>query len=487
MPKSVDLVGERFDNLIVLEKLPEKQNRYFTWRCRCDCGGEIAVSTKHLTRGTITNCGCIPKTAAHNGSIAEDLTGRKFGKLVAVRRETSKNGRTRWLCRCDCGEECVVTAHELKAGKTKSCGCRRTFELRQRKTDISGMKIGRLTALYATERRDAKGSVFWHCRCDCGNELDVTEDGLVHGNYRSCGCLKQEIQASIGEQLTFVDGTCVEWLNSRKTRCDNTSGFRGVYPARSGKWKAVIGLQSKRYHLGTFDSFPEAVSARLEAEETLHEGFVEAYRQWANRAEYDPHWANKNPFFFHVERRNGEFLVSFPDGSMLKEPCSGEPQRMTKQLSVEIESVTNGTILKDNNDAYGLMHLFNSRYIYTPISCIYRMMKSAQNKGYPLFEKNTLEHFGNITGENIGMYSTIQSRNDITVICDSISSVTICDSNPSHIYIKFTVENPKIINGFQKINSIFHSLQEYDEDDITEQFKDAFVLLCLMEIDSTNP
>lgn len=53
----------------------------------------------------------------------EDLTGRTFGLLTVVGREESRNGRSRWLCRCTCGGEKIVTAYDLKAGKVKSCGC----------------------------------------------------------------------------------------------------------------------------------------------------------------------------------------------------------------------------------------------------------------------------------------------------------------------------------------------------------------------------
>ncbi len=309
MPKSENLIGKRFGKLVVMEKLPEKQDRYFTWRCKCDCGGEIVVNTKRLTRGTITDCGCVPKNKALHGQIAEDLSGRRFGKLTAIRRMESKNNRTRWLCQCDCGNQRIATAHDLKCGHVKSCGCHRTYKLQQRKNDITGVKVGRLTALYATEQRDAKGSVFWHCRCDCGNELDVTEDCLIHGNYRSCGCLKQEIQESVGENLTFVDGTCLEWLEKRKSRSDNTSGFRGVSKARNGKWKAAIGLQNKRYYLGTYATFDDAVKARLCAEELLHDGFIEAYHAWETRAEQEPEWAANHPFYFRVSMRSGDFYI----------------------------------------------------------------------------------------------------------------------------------------------------------------------------------
>ena len=127
MPMTQNLVGKRFGKLTVLEKLPEKENRYYTWRCRCDCGGEIVVNTKRLQRGTVTNCGCIPKKNACHGTIAEDLTGQRFGKMVAVNRVASQNGRTRWLCQCDCGNTCIVPTLELKSGRTKSCGCHRTY------------------------------------------------------------------------------------------------------------------------------------------------------------------------------------------------------------------------------------------------------------------------------------------------------------------------------------------------------------------------
>ena len=109
--------------------------------------------------------------------------------------------------------------------------------------DISNQRFGRLTALYPTEKRDKKSSVFWHCKCDCGNELDVTEDSLVHGGYRSCGCLREECKKAIPTQLHHVDGTCIEWLEKRKSRSDNTSGFRGVYPSKNGRFRVFIGFK----------------------------------------------------------------------------------------------------------------------------------------------------------------------------------------------------------------------------------------------------
>lgn len=51
----------------------------------------------------------------------KDLTGQRFGRLVAQRPE--RHGRYR--CRCDCGGELIVSRGALATGATKSCGCLR--------------------------------------------------------------------------------------------------------------------------------------------------------------------------------------------------------------------------------------------------------------------------------------------------------------------------------------------------------------------------
>ncbi len=57
-------------------------------------------------------------------ALAIDITGQKFGRLTVLeRKENSKNGISRWLCRCDCGNLTVVLSTQLRKGRTKSCGC----------------------------------------------------------------------------------------------------------------------------------------------------------------------------------------------------------------------------------------------------------------------------------------------------------------------------------------------------------------------------
>lgn len=60
-------------------------------------------------------------------------TGTSFHKLTVVQRATSDTaGRAVFLCRCECGNECLVRGADLRSGHTKSCGCRRSAVVRQR-------------------------------------------------------------------------------------------------------------------------------------------------------------------------------------------------------------------------------------------------------------------------------------------------------------------------------------------------------------------
>ena len=52
-----------------------------------------------------------------------DLTGQRFGKLVAVSESTKKDKHNNviWYCLCDCGNKINVGASRLNTGNTKSC------------------------------------------------------------------------------------------------------------------------------------------------------------------------------------------------------------------------------------------------------------------------------------------------------------------------------------------------------------------------------
>jgi hypothetical protein len=51
------------------------------------------------------------------------LIGSVFNRLTVIDSAERRNGKTAWLCRCECGTEKVVQQNNLVSGTTKSCGC----------------------------------------------------------------------------------------------------------------------------------------------------------------------------------------------------------------------------------------------------------------------------------------------------------------------------------------------------------------------------
>ena len=79
----------------------------------------------------------------------QDLTGQRFGKLIAIERMPPQKGiRVCWKCRCDCGAEKIVRADKLKSGGVRSCGCY-AREIRPKIEHIHGKTHGKSrTRLY---------------------------------------------------------------------------------------------------------------------------------------------------------------------------------------------------------------------------------------------------------------------------------------------------------------------------------------------------
>lgn len=207
--------------------------------------------------------------------------------------------------------------------------------------DLTGQRFGKLVVLSPTDRRMDSGSIVWKCKCDCGNDAEVSARRLIRRKVRSCGCLSNpsrkdyigkrfgrltvmdyagnaralgkrgtanywrcrcdcgsesvvsqtELQSggtqSCGclqkeraiEELKIIDGTSVVILerNKRHLRKNNKSGYTGVFCSSNGKWEAYINFKKKRYWLGRYSNKEDAVKARKRAEERIYDEFLEWY------------------------------------------------------------------------------------------------------------------------------------------------------------------------------------------------------------------
>lgn len=187
-----DLSGQRFGKLIVIERVPNDNSK---WRCVCDCGGERNVVTGNLTTGHTTHC---KECRKH---FYKDLTGLRFGKLVAVEKVDNIKGRCGWNCICDCGNERVYSSNSLLIGRTVSCGCKR----KEVNIDLAGKRFERLLVLERVPSNRKNGGGIWKCLCDCGNISFPGTAELNSGNTKSCGCYGRDNNRTSPEHLTVTE------------------------------------------------------------------------------------------------------------------------------------------------------------------------------------------------------------------------------------------------------------------------------------------
>ena len=242
MPRRIDLTGQKFGRLTVVKRVDntrtgsgESRTR---WLCKCDCGVEKEMPTRSLLHDNVKSCGCLKIEARHKRK--KNLLGKRYGRLLVMdssesRQKPSGGIISMWRCKCDCGNECVVSGEHLRSGHTSSCGClqsERTSDAN--KAELAGKRFGKLFVLGRTGK-DKSGSYLWRCKCECGNEYLASSYALASGHTRSCGCIRYSL-------MEFFVG---RFLKSNLISFDREVRFEGL-----------IGMGGKplSYDFGVYDS-----------------------------------------------------------------------------------------------------------------------------------------------------------------------------------------------------------------------------------------
>ena len=131
----------------------------------------------------------------------QNIAGKRFGRLVAVEfRYYNDNHDDCWLFRCDGGNEKIMPAANVKWCRVRSCGCLQAEHIEHlRKMDITGKRFGRLTAIRPTANHDTSGSIIWECKCECGATVHYSVNRLTRGSTLSCGCLYRDTRGTCSE------------------------------------------------------------------------------------------------------------------------------------------------------------------------------------------------------------------------------------------------------------------------------------------------
>lgn len=196
--KAEDSIGKKY-NKLTIRKVKREKNKTIAI-CDCECGTKnFQTCLNSVRQGTTTSCGCNKKQFK-----AADLTGQRFGMLIARKRSEKSRSGYKWECDCDCGGKAEVLAAFLLQEKTASCGC--LARESGRKNIVKGIMV-------------------------------------------------------IAERY-LKDGTNLYNIQDEKPLQGNPSGYRNITITKNGTYRVVLYYKKKRYDMGIFCNLDEAVKIR---------------------------------------------------------------------------------------------------------------------------------------------------------------------------------------------------------------------------------
>lgn len=237
MSNSIDFTGRKFGRLTVIKRFgyTDGKRKLITWLCKCDCGNTVIRTSKALK--TSKNSGCDDCKF-----LQEDLTGKKFGRLIVLSRAKSKNGSIMWNCECDCGNIIQSNTGKLNFGVVTSCGCAKRERAIERNT-THGLSKTRLYEIWcgmkkrcynskakAYSRYGGRGIIicqewlndfmnFYNWSISNGYQEDLSIDRIdVNGNYEPNNCRwANDKEQSLNKRDTIyfnlfvIDKPLIEW------------------------------------------------------------------------------------------------------------------------------------------------------------------------------------------------------------------------------------------------------------------------------------
>lgn len=188
MPAKINLLNQTFGKLKVIEETTKRLNKSIVWKCQCECGEIIELSTKELRNDGIIQCRKCGLNREPKNNILENIIGKKFNHLTVLEKTNKKqSGKNLYKCECDCNNKTIIYINrtDLQNGHTKSCGCHR------KKYNIGDIINNRKIIDFSRKNNDNR--FYYKCKClFCNREYEILAHTL--SKTFSCGC-----QKSIGE------------------------------------------------------------------------------------------------------------------------------------------------------------------------------------------------------------------------------------------------------------------------------------------------
>ena len=211
-----------------------------------------------------------------------DLTGKTFGRLTVVERDfNTKRRDASWLCKCNCGNEKLISvmAYNLKSDHTQSCGCLHKEKISEKQKKYNMYDLTQNIGIGYT----VNGGEFYFDLDDYEKILPYTwrtkEDGYIVSTYGErfhrlvFGAKEDEVIDHIDRcknnnvKINLRIATHQQNGFNINKPSTNKSGIIGVFWHKvTGKWCSRIKHDDIDYYLGVHSDKEEAIKIRLKAE-----------------------------------------------------------------------------------------------------------------------------------------------------------------------------------------------------------------------------
>jgi len=91
MSNFINLKGQKFNKLLVIDIHDKNINGTIRYLCKCDCGGNTIVQSSKLRNGWTKSCGCLQKEITSKRGLRHNLCNHKLYHVLACMKDRCSN------------------------------------------------------------------------------------------------------------------------------------------------------------------------------------------------------------------------------------------------------------------------------------------------------------------------------------------------------------------------------------------------------------
>ena len=232
----------------------------------------VVVPTKRIENNIIERSDKLAK------GTFDDLTGKRFGKLVVLERvedHISSGGYRypKWKCVCDCGNEVDVISKRLKSNTTKSCGCyrREVASLLEHEThgDSANPEYKNLYNVWRGMRRRCTTPTHKSYHHYGGRGIVICKEWDEYENFK-VWALNNGYRSGLSIDRINVDGdyepSNCRWVTQKEQNNNRRNNHYVTYQGRTQtatEWAEELGIESGEF-LRELNRFNDDISKVIE-------------------------------------------------------------------------------------------------------------------------------------------------------------------------------------------------------------------------------